>query len=220
MKGILFDFDGTLVDSQHFYNIALAKILSRFDSIYSVEYCTKLFDGKCWNDVFEMLAVKEGFDKDLVFNEALGCAYELIESGARATNGTVEVLIALQEFGVKYAICSNSHTSEIESVLRITGLDVFFDKKNVFGRDMVNKGKPASDIYLLGLERMGFGRKDCVAVEDSVNGVMASVNAGIETVVFAGGTGFVMGFSKIERFLNEFGEIGFIKDMRGIVGYL
>ncbi len=220
MKAILFDFDGTLVDTQHLYNKALSQVLSKFNPVYTIEYCTNFFDGKCWNDAFEMLAIQENFHKEAVFSEALALAYNLISGDAKATNGTTEALTLLREMGVKYAICSNSHTHEIHSVLKATGLDGFFVDGNIFGRDMVKNGKPASDIYLLGLEKMGIDKEKCIAVEDSINGAKASINADIQTIIFTGGSSFTGGFSNIARFSSAFGSVNCVEDMRKIVEYV
>ena len=69
MQAILFDFDGTLVDTQHLYNLAISKVLSDFNKKYTVEYCSNFFDGKCWNDAFEEISKEEGFDKEKFLNK-------------------------------------------------------------------------------------------------------------------------------------------------------
>ena len=220
MKAILFDFDGTLVDTQHLYNKALSQVLLKFNPVYTVEYCTKFFDGKCWSDAFETLSAQENFNKDSVFNEGLAVAHELILKYATPTKGTVLALRLLQKYGVKYAICSNSHTHEIHSVLKQTQLAQFFSDDSIFGREMVKKGKPESDIYLLAMEKLNLLPQNCIAVEDSLNGTKAGLGARIQTVVFTGGTGFL----GMERFQDElspkFGKISSIPSILDVIEFI
>jgi HAD superfamily hydrolase (TIGR01509 family) len=220
MKAVLFDFDGTLVDTQHLYNKALSQVLLKFNSVYTVEYCTKFFDGKCWNDAFDALSIQENFNKNSVFNEGLAVAHELISKHATPTKGTILALRILQKYGVKYAICSNSHTKEIHSVLKQTELSQFFENDSIFGREMVEKGKPESDIYLLAMEKLALSPQNCISVEDSINGAKSGLNAGIQTIIFTGGTGFL----GIDRFQNElspqFGEISSIESILDVVKFI
>jgi|GEM_PF-1931257 len=220
MKAILFDFDGTLVDTQHLYNKALSQVLSKFNPVYTVEYCTRFFDGKCWNDAFDTLSIQENFNKACVFNEGLAIAHELILKHATPTKGTVLALKLLQKYSVKYAICSNSHTKEIHSVLKQTQLAQFFSDDSIFGREMVEKGKPESDIYLLAMGKMGLLPQNCIAVEDSLNGAKSGLNAGIQTVVFTGGTGF-LGMERFQAELSpQFGEIPSIPSILDVVEFI
>ena len=132
---------------------------------------------------------------------------------AKPTLGTVELLSVLQNNGARYAICSNSRSEEIHTVLKTTKLDKFFADMPIFGREMVQKGKPASDIYLFALKEMNVLPQNAVVVEDSLNGVMASVGAGIQTVVFTGGTGFL----GMNRFVERFGSIPNISSMADLI---
>ena len=68
MKAILFDFDGTLVDTQHLYNLAISKVLFAFNEKYTVDYCANFFDGRCWSDAFTEISKAEGFDKEKIFH--------------------------------------------------------------------------------------------------------------------------------------------------------
>lgn len=190
MKAILFDFDGTLVDTQTLYNIAVSRVLSDYNKKYTVEYCSHFFEGRCWHDAFDGIAHEEGFDKDAIFNRGLDLAKEMISKQAKPTAGTLDALEDLKSKGAKMAICSNSHSQEILSILKQTRMEEFFDEDCILGRDSVQQGKPASDIYLLGLKVLGVGPRQAIAVEDSLNGAKASLDANIETVIFTGSTSF------------------------------
>lgn len=216
MKTILFDFDGTLVDTQYLYNIAISKVLYAYNSRYTVEYCTQFFDGKCWNDAFTELSEKEGFDKMKVFNEGLSYAQKLIKKHAHVTNKTQEALHFLRANNIEYAICSNSHSREIGTVLKHTKLDGYFTDDIIFGRECVVNGKPESDIYLYALEKLNKKNTDCIVIEDSINGAKAGINANIETIIFTGGTGF----SGMEKFYQIFGsDIKSYHSMMDVVQY-
>jgi HAD superfamily hydrolase (TIGR01509 family) len=214
MKAILFDFDGTLVDTQHLYNLAISKVLFAFNEKYTVDYCSNFFDGRCWSDAFTEISKEEGFDKEKIFHEGLSYAKELISHHVDTTTGVVEALEILQEKDIKYGICSNSHTDEIEFILGKTQLKKYFPSDAIFGRNLVQTGKPASDIYQLGLQKMCINSKNCFAVEDSINGATASINAGIKTFIFSGATSF----GGEEKFKKTFDfPLQLFHDMRDII---
>ena len=217
MKAILFDFDGTLVDTQVLYNIAISKTLTPYNQKFTVEYCSQFFDGKCWNDAFDIIAIEENFHKETIFNKGLTLAREIIAKHAKPTDGTPETLALLKSKGVKMAICSNSHRDEIRAVLKQTGLDDFFDDALIFGRDLVSKGKPSSDIYLLGLEAFGVAPQNAIAIEDSINGARASLNANIPTAIFTGSTSF-HGMSSFKKAFQE--DLPHFNNMKEIVQYV
>lgn len=218
MKAILFDFDGTLVDTQIWYNIAISKVLSRFNKKYTEEFCSNYFDGRCWQDVVLQISQDEIFNPNQILDEAIAIAHALILGNITPNEGVVEVLDLLSQSTVQYAICSNSNTNEIQAALKKCKLDKFFNG-NIFGRDLVQKGKPESDIYLLGLQKLGVKASETFAVEDSLNGAKASFNAQIPTVIFSGGSHF-----KVEdksKFIEHFGkEVKFFSNMIHATNYM
>jgi len=62
----------------------------------------------------------------------------------------------------------------------------YFSKDNLFTVDMVEKGKPAPDLFLFAAKKMGEKPEDCVVIEDSIVGMQAGLNAGMEVVAFLG----------------------------------
>lgn len=217
MQAILFDFDGTLVDTQHLYNLAISKVLSDFNKKYTVEYCSNFFDGKCWNDAFEEISKEEGFDKEKIFHEGLSYAKDLISQHVDTTTGVMEALEILKEKDIKYGICSNSHTDQIDFILGKTQLKKYFPSDVIFGRNFVKTGKPASDIYQLALQKMCINAENCFAVEDSINGATASINAGITTFIFSGATSFT-GANKFKKTFDF--PLQLFHDMRDVVNFI
>ena len=66
-----------------------------------------------------------------------------------------------------------------ELCLKEGGIREFFDK--VISATVVERGKPAPDVYLLAAKEAGVDPKECIAMEDSPNGAMAAISAGMNT---------------------------------------
>jgi HAD superfamily hydrolase (TIGR01509 family) len=100
--------------------------------------------------------------------------------GAPRIDGAVEAVrrIAAER---PVAVASSGHPAVIAAALEATGLtDVFHV---VVSSDEVEHGKPAPDVYLAAAERLGADPADCLAVEDSFNGVRAAKAAGMTVVL-------------------------------------
>jgi HAD superfamily hydrolase (TIGR01509 family) len=102
----------------------------------------------------------------------------------RAIDGIIELLGALR---VPVCVASNSHTDRVRHSLEVTGLLQFFDP-HVFSAAMVDRGKPAPDLFLFAAEKFGVSPDDCLVIEDSVNGVTAARAAGIDVIGFCRGS--------------------------------
>lgn len=214
---VLFDFDGTLVDTQHLYNKAVSVVLSKINSKFTIEYCTNFFDGKCWQDAFKELSINETFDTEQIFNDSIAIAKELIIQYATITNGTLEALQLLKKHNIPIAICSNSHIYEIQAILKQLNLKDFFLDHHIFGRELVKKGKPNPEIYLFACKQMNIHPKNAIAIEDSVSGATAGLNAEIQTVIFSGGTAF----SGIKKFRTKFDkDLQFFSNMQDFATFV
>lgn len=218
-KAILFDFDGTLVDTQSWYSIAISKVLSRFNKKYTPDFCTEYFDGRCWQELIGEISAQEKFNAGEILDDAVQIAHGLIMENIRPNEGVLDTLGLLSQSKVKYAICSNSSVREISMGLEKAGMDKFFADSDILGREYVSNGKPASDIYNLGLKKLGVKPDSCFAVEDTVNGAQASISAGIQTVIFSGGSHFKE--SDKGKFIKQFGaDLPFFEDMVHALHYI
>jgi HAD superfamily hydrolase (TIGR01509 family) len=102
----------------------------------------------------------------------------------RAIEGVAELLASLS---TPVCVATNSHPDRVRHSLEITGLLPFFDP-HVFSAFMVERGKPAPDLFLFAAEKFGVAPADCLVVEDSVHGVTAARAARMKVIGFCGGS--------------------------------
>jgi HAD superfamily hydrolase (TIGR01509 family) len=94
--------------------------------------------------------------------------------------GARRLLQALADAGLPCAVASSTHRAEVHRRLNNAGLIEFFAA--MCGGDEVSRGKPAPDLYLLALRRLGAHASKSLAFEDSGHGVQAALAAGLAVV--------------------------------------
>lgn len=183
MKTIIFDMDGVLFDTEKIYDEAWRIILKEkkvenidyvisgcrgLTSEGSAEFIDKNFDGK--------LSGKECL-KDLIhkFNEIIE------KRGVPVKDGVYELLPYLKENNFEIGLASSTHKSLVISHLKEAKIYDYFDE--IITGDMVEKGKPEPDIYLIACDRFNRKPEECIAVEDSINGVIAAIRAGMNAIM-------------------------------------
>jgi HAD superfamily hydrolase (TIGR01509 family) len=186
-KFILFDFDGTLVDSQILYDTAASEILIEINPKYTLDYCMDYFNGRGWKDVFAEIATLEPKkDINLAFQKALIRAKELTSNNVITTKNALKTLQKLSNQGLDMAICSNSSFEAIMGYLQKVGMEKFFKPERIFGVESVQVSKPAPDVYLKAISYFGAKKEECLAVEDSIAGLKSAVFAGIDVLFYRG----------------------------------
>ena len=93
----------------------------------------------------------------------------------------IELLQYLKEQGMKIALATSTHIDIVERNLRITGIGQYLEA--VVTGDMVERGKPNPDIFLLAAEKIGAKLSESVVVEDSYNGLRGAYAAGIRGIM-------------------------------------
>lgn len=100
----------------------------------------------------------------------------------RFRTGGKELLDYLKQRGVKVGLASGSSRKSVDHHLKEVGIGDYFD--TTVAGDELKIGKPAPDVFLLTAEKMGVAPKDCFVFEDSVNGVKAAIAAGMRCIGF------------------------------------
>lgn len=190
IKLIIFDFDGVLVDTQEVSNEICYNYLKENHQIkMSFETFVNNFSGMRIDTIMEILT-KEREIKNI---SSLNDISEVIDAQVLAylTHQKITPLTGVLEFleGLTLQRCigSNSTAKWLQIFLESTNLARFF-KDNVFSAEMVNRPKPAPDLYLYAAQRMGIKTEECLVIEDSSIGVQAAVEAGIQVIGFLAGS--------------------------------
>ncbi|MGQ7793422.1 HAD-IA family hydrolase [Faunimonas sp. B44] len=113
---------------------------------------------------------------------------ELVDAGALELRpGVRDLLEAAAGAGLRLAIATTTTPANIEALLRSTlgpaGPGLFHA---IAAGDDAELKKPAPDVYLIALQRLGLGAEQCLAFEDSEQGLQAAIGAGIATIVTPG----------------------------------
>ena len=122
------------------------------------------------------------FDYDSVRNKRIELMDKYVaENGIEAKSGAKELLIWLKQNGYKTALATATPVDRASLYLKQVGLLEFFDV--ICSAREVKRGKPEPDIYLLAAKRLGLAPGECMALEDSQNGVRSAFAAGCKTVL-------------------------------------
>lgn len=178
IRGVLFDMDGVLVDSEPFICKAAIIMFSELGIIVSEEEFQP-FVGMGENRYIGGVAELHGLIVDIERVKARTYEiYKIIATGnLSALPGAHEFISRCRNKGFKLALATSADRIKMEVNLKEIGLpDNSFDTI-ITGLDVKNK-KPFPDIYLKAAENLGLMPSECLVVEDAVSGIKAAKSAG------------------------------------------
>jgi DNA helicase-2/ATP-dependent DNA helicase PcrA len=176
--------DGTLIDTEKYYRKCWPKALAHFGYHMTDEQALSM---RSLGQPFAPAHLREMFgDENLDYAAIRSYRKELMEecireSGIALKPGVRELLAFLKEHHILSAIATATDMERTERYLKQIGLYGAFDK--IVSATMVKEGKPAPDIYLYACEACGCLPEECMAVEDSPNGVLSAYRAGCRVVM-------------------------------------
>lgn len=181
VRAVLFDLDGTLVDSVPALTAGLNDVLAHFGATPMTEKAVADLVGKGVRRLIEdVFAVKQLPTDAATIDAAVALYVERnVARGNRDAKfypGAIEAVKALRGAGVKTVLVTNKARAMVESFVRDTGIGEAFDA--VVAGDDTPHPKPAGDMLLLGAKKAGVAIEDCVMVGDSRNDAEAGRNAG------------------------------------------
>jgi HAD superfamily hydrolase (TIGR01509 family) len=184
MKAVLWDMDGTLVDSEKLWDVSLQALYARLGGVLTPEVRDTTV-GSSSEGLMRIVYSDLGLDHDPVAMEESAdwlheYTGELFEQGLAWLPGARELLDALTEAGVPMALVTNTRRGLTERALKSIGSHYF--SASVCG-DEVEHAKPAPDPYLRAAQLLSLEPEQCLAIEDSVTGSLAAEAAGCPILV-------------------------------------
>lgn len=214
IKGLFFDFDGTLVDSERYYVEGTYTWLKskgytgEMKAIYPIIGKTMAETGAI---LAQLLGGKMSEEEVLAYNHYY---FTVIDPLDYAKYRFPDVLANIRRFkaaGYKMAVCSTSSREEIEAGLNSLKLKKYFD--HYFCAEDCIRLKPDSEIYLKALAYFKLKPTEALAIEDSTNGLLAAKGAKIYTVARIDRR-FALDQSPADAFVNDLGElVGLVREI-------
>ncbi len=183
IKAVVFDFDGTILDTESCeYNV-----LQRIYKEHGAELPIEVW-GECigthatYFDAHEYLEKQIGkkLDREHIKQQRLDIFQELIKD-RDALPGVMEYLEAAKQLGLKIGLASSSSYKWVSKHIKNLGIDHYFE--TIKTSDDVETVKPDPTLFRLAVESLGVKPEEAIAFEDSANGAKSAKRAGLHTVV-------------------------------------
>ena len=183
IKAVLFDMDGTLIDTERYYRIFWPKAMAEFGYHMTDEQVLSM---RSLGRPFAPARLRSWFGEELDYYAIRARRTEMMEEcldreGVRLKPGAVEILEELKRRGIIAAVATATPLERTEKYLNATGIRPYFS--HIISATQVKEGKPSPDIYLYACEQLGLTPGECLAVEDAPNGIMAAYRAGLPVVM-------------------------------------
>ena len=179
IKAVIFDLDGTLVDSMWIWGRIDIEFLA--DNGFEVPPGLQdSFEGMSFTDI--AIYFKDRFKLSMTIDEIKATWNKMAEykylHDVKTKEGALELLEELKKRGIKTGIATSNSKELVKMCLEANGIHNAFDC--IKTECEVEKGKPAPDIYFAVAKEIGVNPENCLVFEDIPNGVLAGKNAGMK----------------------------------------
>lgn len=212
---LILDFDGVIADSEPLANQTLADLLTELGATTTLEQSYARYVGRRISEIavavaaHHRIALPEDFER------------MLLEATIARFQAELEPVPGVRDFLARHAetpkaIASSSPVRRLKASIETLGLGDAFGE-HVYSADMVRRGKPAPDLFLMAAAAIDARPAKCVVVEDSPSGVEAGVAAGMRTIGLLAGGHILPGH---EARLRDAGAWRVVDDFSGVAAAL
>ncbi len=194
IKAILWDVDGTLVNSEPLFQIAIVEWTKKqgheMDEAFIASWLAKTAE-----DTFDIICKKFAItDQDFTsfLNELIIFMTENFKKIPLMSEKLPQILKHIQDKGIRQAVVSNGQKELVSKSVDVVGREFFeFD----LAIEETIEGKPAPTPYLMAAKKMGLDPKNCIAIEDSATGVASALAAGMHVIASPSNDNFIKLYS-------------------------
>lgn len=183
IKGVIFDMDGVLFDTEKLYERFWIEAASLYGFTMTAEDVASVrsTDSNLARKTLKR-RLGEEFDYDAIKKQRIILMQNFTRTnGIEVMEGVLELLGFLKKSGLSIALATTSNRQRAEEFLKQGKIFSYFDF--IMSGDMVTRCKPDPEIYEKAANGLGFSCKECIAVEDSYNGVRSAYAAGCQVIM-------------------------------------
>lgn len=178
-QAILWDMDGTLIDSEPFWQAAEYELVESGGGTWTHEDALALVGSDLLAAAHVLVAAGAPMEPQQVVEFLVERVSTLINAAVPWRVNAQETLAWIKDAGVKCALVTSSHAPIAQAFVDATVPGTF---DVVVSGDNVPQGKPAPDPYLLAAQKLGVDVTQCIALEDSNTGITSAIAAGARTI--------------------------------------
>ncbi|HAQ20220.1 MAG TPA: HAD family phosphatase [Prolixibacteraceae bacterium] len=180
-KAIIFDMDGTLVDSIPFHKEAWLLFLKKHDINLDPDQFQAQNHGNLGemirrffgHDISDEKAGELGQEKEIIYRD-------LYKKHIKEIDGLTDLLNTMKKRNIKASLATMGDTPNIDFILDELKIRHFFH--SITGGHQIVRGKPDAEIFKLALKKLNFKSTECIVIEDSLGGVYSAIKAGLKVI--------------------------------------
>jgi HAD superfamily hydrolase (TIGR01509 family) len=185
-EAVIFDCDGTLVDSEPITVAVLIDYVKEFGLELDFDEASNLFVGRDMQTVAQWLNSRTQKQLPDIFAEEFRRRQAIrLRESVKPISGAAELLTSMAKLTKPFCVASNAPREKIEINLTVTELDSFFTDARTFSAYDINVWKPRPDLFFHAAKQMNIAPADCVVIEDSLAGIEAGLAAGMQVIGYS-----------------------------------